>query len=149
MNIDDTIGIRLNSIGPFTTELVTSLETELTWEAPAALANDLASLELRFRIEADRDEVDINVPLSEILLIWERVCAQFASRVPEFRSLLMEHFDRHATDEDDFDDGLDDGFVQLTWCDGHIQTVAHFFVEWDEEHGAEIELRDDGSLSFV
>lgn len=147
LRLSDEIIAKLSRIGEYTIDCVSSMETEITWEAPPALENELSPMELRFRIEADSDEIDINSALSELLLASDQLQPGFAGFVGQFRSLLLHHFEDHAEDDDDdvdFDEDLDGGYIQLTWWSGRVQTVAHFFAEWDPEHGVEFGSSEDG-----
>lgn len=164
----ETINARLDQIGFYEVEKRTLLArlfrmpTVIQWPEPPGLENDLASFALRFSL--DTKPRDFTVGLEQLLQAWERFQAKFPEYVPQFKSYLVELFrgcylsdlapherKQYLGEDLQISDAailrqVTSGSLGFDWDGSKVTQHVWFSVEWDDEHGAEIEFDAAGNV---
>jgi hypothetical protein len=160
---------RLEAIGAYTIakrtvmEWLFGLPTVVEWQSSAALQNDLCPLSLKFCLDAKPR--DFTPVLERLLAAWDAFHGRFLEYVPQFKVYLVELFrgcylselaptekahylgpDLQVSDEAILRH-VHEGTVGLAWERGKVTQQVWFRVDWDHEHGADVEFDADGNLT--
>ncbi|QEH35526.1 hypothetical protein OJF2_40780 [Aquisphaera giovannonii] len=163
---DERVNARLAAIGPY--EVSYDRDTpSIWWDDPAGMACDWAALRLGFHLVLEKRPAPSRVAATLDALCDE--CGRLQTRWPDLRTGLERHVvdffrrvaaghlpadDRAAFEGDDgeFSAGkilaaVEGGTIVLTrHFEQPVHTVIHFDASWDEEHGVEVQLDEDGEI---
>jgi hypothetical protein len=162
---NERVAARLAALGPY--EVSYERETpSLAWEEPAGLPCPWADIGLRFSVVLAKhpDSAEVASALDALCDEAERFQARWDELLPELERFIIELFHAIAdqlSDEDravcEDDDGEISGEKILEAVEGgslvltrHFNEPVHaefyFAVSWDEEHGIEVPLDEEGNL---
>jgi hypothetical protein len=165
---DEAVNARLNAIGRCEIQKrslmdrLFRLPTIVEWSAPIGLENDLAPFTLRFFTDARPREASAGY--EALLADWDAFRRRFSEYVPQFRAYLLELFRGCYLDEIaprekaqylDKDLKVSDsailkhvesGIIGLSWDGKSVTLQVWFAVDWDPEHGADVEFDPAGNV---
>ena len=168
MRPSSTLHARLAAIGAYTIAKQSWLErlfrmpVVIEWTTPVGLDNDLTRFQLRFCLDAKPRDTDAGC--EKLLAAWESFRNRFPVYVPQFKKYLVELFrgcylvelpphekawylgpDLQVCDEAILKH-VTGGTVGLALERDKTALEVWFDVDWDPEHGAEVEFDAAGNL---
>ncbi len=163
---DERVTAPLAAIGPY--EVSYDRETpSIWWDKPAGLACDWADFRLGFNIILEKKPDPSRVASALDALCdecgrlqarWSELCPSLERHVIDlFRGAISNHLpaDLRAAYEDldgqlsaeKILDAVESGTIVLTrHFEEAVHTEIYFAVSWDEEHGVEVQLDEDGKI---
>lgn len=132
------------------------------WSAPVGLENGLAPLTLRFFLGPSPR--DATAGYTALLTAWDDFQRRFSEYVPKFRAYLLElfrgcYFDEiEPREKAEYLDGqlhvsdaailkhVEYGIIGLSWDGCNVTRQVWFAVDWDAEHGADVEFDPAGNV---
>jgi predicted nuclease with TOPRIM domain len=163
---DERVNARLAEIGPY--EVSYDRETpSVVWEDPAGLACEWTDFRLRFELVLEKKPEPSRVAASLDALCdefgrlrerWPELCPGLERHIVElFRRVISDNIDpdeREAYEDDDGElsdekilEAVEGGVMVLTrHFEEPVHTEIYFSVSWDEEHGIEVQLDENGEI---
>ncbi|HJT35084.1 MAG TPA: hypothetical protein VJ783_23860 [Pirellulales bacterium] len=130
----------------------------LSWSNPAGIRCDWLHFHLSLSVELNKDasREQVLAGYRELLRSYERIVSKFAALQADLKKYLIEVSGQVSTCEINQVDTakeeavlqqVESGQIGLTYYEGRpVEQSAYFHVEWDAEHGVEVQLNDDGQV---
>jgi hypothetical protein len=164
----EQLNARLEAIGKHSVR-IDEYGRSITWPNPSGLACGWSPpFSVGFHVSTEEKEPNparIDQAYEKLLGAWERFRERFPKLEPELRQYLLDFFRQYRADdlpederaeyEDQAGQLSDDKILAhtegataaLTYhAHGEVETVVHFDVPWDEEHGLEVQFGPDGKI---